>query len=176
MIRPRLSKIASGTRLTADLINYIINRIEYAADLLRQYKLIAGTEMYVETHYDGTRVSYLKPVGGGAGPRPPPSIPDTIELQEGIVYSISADQVNVDGEITTFTLSPAAYARGILITGGTWIFYYIPQGKWIALLDTGYISGSDLLQFYGGFKPSNWGYSTFGQPYWTGGTIQIWPF
>lgn len=65
MIRPRLPKVASGTRLTTNLVNGIINRTEYAADLLRQYKLIAGTEMYVEPHYDGTRVSYFYPVGGG---------------------------------------------------------------------------------------------------------------
>lgn len=71
MIRPRLPKIAGGTKLTTNLINAIINRTEYAADLLRQYKLIAGTEMYVEPHYDGTRVSYLQPVGGGATPTQP---------------------------------------------------------------------------------------------------------
>lgn len=70
MIRPRLPRVASGTRLTTNLVNGIINRTEYAADLLRQYKLVAGTEMYVEPHYDGTRVSYLQPVGGGATPRP----------------------------------------------------------------------------------------------------------
>ena len=71
MIRPRLSKVASGTRLTTDLVNDIINRTEYAADLLRQYKLTAGNEMYVEPHYDGARVSYLQPVGGGATPAQP---------------------------------------------------------------------------------------------------------
>jgi len=69
MIRPRLSKVASGTKLTTDLVNGIINRTEYAADLLRQYKLVAGNGMYVEPHYDGTRVSYLQPVAGGATPR-----------------------------------------------------------------------------------------------------------
>lgn len=67
MIRPRLTKVASGTRLTTNLVNNIINRTEYAADLLRQYRLVAGTEMYVEPHYDGTRVSYLQPVAGGSG-------------------------------------------------------------------------------------------------------------
>lgn len=71
MIRPRLPKVSSGTRLTTNLVNNIINRTEYAADLLRQYKLVAGTEMYVEPHYDGTRVSYLQPVGGGATPTRP---------------------------------------------------------------------------------------------------------
>jgi hypothetical protein len=70
MIRPRLPRVASGTRLTTDLVNGIINRAEYAADLLRQHKLVAGTDMYVEPHYDGTRISYLQPVGGGATPSP----------------------------------------------------------------------------------------------------------
>jgi hypothetical protein len=50
----------------------MIYRTEYAADLLRQYRLTAGTEMYVEPHYDGTRVSYLQPVGGGQILPPPP--------------------------------------------------------------------------------------------------------
>jgi hypothetical protein len=68
MISPRLSKVVSGTRLTTDLLNSMIKRTEYAADLLQQYKLIAGNEMYVEPHYDGTRVSYFSPVGGGINP------------------------------------------------------------------------------------------------------------
>jgi hypothetical protein len=49
----------------------MINRTEYAADLLRQYKLKAGDGMYVEPHADGTRVSYLQPVAGGATPTQP---------------------------------------------------------------------------------------------------------
>jgi len=71
MISPRLSKVVSGTRLTTGLINSMIKRTEYAADLLQQYKLIAGNQMYVEPHYDGTRVSYLQPVGGGTTPTQP---------------------------------------------------------------------------------------------------------
>jgi hypothetical protein len=71
MIRPALSKLAEGTKLTVNLINDIINRTEYAADLLRQYKLVAGDEMYVEPHYDGTRISYLQSVAGGATPTRP---------------------------------------------------------------------------------------------------------
>ena len=73
MIRPKLYPVQGGTILTANLVNSIINRIEYAADLLRQYKLIAGEGMYVEPHYDGTRISYLQKVAGGATPTTPPS-------------------------------------------------------------------------------------------------------
>jgi hypothetical protein len=63
--------VASGTKLTTDLVNSIINRTEYAADLLRQYKLVAGNGMYVEPHFDGTRISYFQPVGGGSTPVQP---------------------------------------------------------------------------------------------------------
>ena len=72
MISPRLSKVVSGTRLTTDLLNSMIKRTEYAADLLRQYKLIAGNQMYIEPHYDGTRVSYLQPLyNDGSDPNNP---------------------------------------------------------------------------------------------------------
>ena len=71
MISPRLSKVVGGTRLTTDLLNSMIKRTEYAADLLQQYKLVAGNQMYIEPHYDGTRVSYLQPVAGGATPKQP---------------------------------------------------------------------------------------------------------
>ena len=120
MIRPRLSKVASGTRLTTDLVNDIINRTEYAADLLRQYKLTAGNGMYVEPHYDGTRVSYLQPVAGGATPTQP--IINTknsffigIAAATGGATSIqSIDSFNVNNEPANITevLGTATYLGG----------------------------------------------------------------
>ena len=68
MIALKIPLVRDGQILSTNLVNSMIGRIEYAADLLRQYKLIAGTEMYVEPHLDGTRVSYLQPVKGGATP------------------------------------------------------------------------------------------------------------
>jgi len=68
MIREKLSLVSNGDRLTIGLINKIINRIEYAASLLAQYKVVAGSEVYVEPHFDGTRISFYRPVGGGASP------------------------------------------------------------------------------------------------------------
>lgn len=62
MIYPRLDKVRNGQRMSVELVNGLIKRTEYAADLLRQYKLIAGNQMYIEPHYDGTRVSYLQPI------------------------------------------------------------------------------------------------------------------
>ena len=58
MIYPTLNKVRNGQRMSVELVNGLIKRTEYAADLLRQYKLIAGTEMYIQPHFDGTRVSY----------------------------------------------------------------------------------------------------------------------
>jgi hypothetical protein len=93
MISPRLSKVVSGTRLTTDLLNSMIKRTEYAADLLQQYKLIAGNQMYIEPHYDGTRVSYLQPVGGGTTPTqpitPPYRIVGTATVVGGVTTRLS---------------------------------------------------------------------------------------
>lgn len=83
MIRPKLYPVQSGTILTANLVNDIINRTEYAADLLRQYKLIAGTKMYVEPRYDGTRISFFKPVKGGAGASESGGVPISITWSTG---------------------------------------------------------------------------------------------
>jgi len=69
MIAPKVPLVRNGQILSTNLVNSMIGRIEYAADLLRQYKLVAGDEMYVEPHFDGTRVSYFYPVKGGATPR-----------------------------------------------------------------------------------------------------------
>jgi hypothetical protein len=68
MIAPKIPLVQDGQILSTNLVNSMIGRIEYAADLLRQYKLVAGDEMYVEPHFDGTRVSYFYPVAGGATP------------------------------------------------------------------------------------------------------------
>ena len=68
MIAEKLFPLKSGTELTIGLVNKIIKRIEYAALLLSQYKLVEGSQTYIEPHYDGTRVSFLRPVGGGAAP------------------------------------------------------------------------------------------------------------
>ena len=71
MIAPKIPLVQDGQILSTNLVNSMIGRIEYAADLLRQYKLVAGDEMYVEPHFDGTRVSYFQPVKGGATPAQP---------------------------------------------------------------------------------------------------------
>lgn len=68
MIEPKLSYVKNGTILTAELINSIIKRIEYVAEILYQSKLVAGKDIYVEPHFDGTRISFLRPVGGGSKP------------------------------------------------------------------------------------------------------------
>lgn len=54
---PRIPKVQDGQILSTNLVNHIIKRTEYAGDLLRQYKCVAGTEISVAQEYDGTLVS-----------------------------------------------------------------------------------------------------------------------
>ena len=45
----------------------MIQRTEYGADLLAQYKMLAGTNMFVEQASGGLGISYLTALAGGAG-------------------------------------------------------------------------------------------------------------
>jgi hypothetical protein len=60
MIYPRLNRVRNGQRLSVELVNGLIKRTEYAGDLLRQGKCLAGTDVSVAQRYDGTTIS-----GGG---------------------------------------------------------------------------------------------------------------
>lgn len=57
MIYPRLDKVRNGQRMSVELVNGLIKRTEYAADLLRQYKPLAGTDISIAQRYDGTTIS-----------------------------------------------------------------------------------------------------------------------
>ena len=43
--------------MSVELVNGLIKRTEYAADLLRQYKPLAGTDISIAQRYDGTTIS-----------------------------------------------------------------------------------------------------------------------
>ena len=175
MIRPRLSKVASGTRLTINLVNDIINRTEYAADLLRQYKLVAGSGMYVEPHYDGTRVSYLQQVAGGATPLAPIIVTDD--------YGFEFIKPNISNTFPPFTAGPGELlGPGLNITNATSGRLVISGGAWehgVFAPDNGFVrsyaSGGTTLtlpipfgQFFVGWISCGYG-PTF--PF-TGGTIR----
>ena len=175
MIRPRLPKIASGTRLTTNLVNDIINRTEYAADLLRQYKLVAGTEMYVEPHYDGTRVSYLQPVAGGATPTQPISpayrvvgTATVAGVNRGFVYDGSTfTDIFVPGSVGTVAndidgsnivgyadfASGTPFRKGFLYNGSTFADIVFPGISWDGPFIRGTmrangIDGSNITGYY----------------------------
>jgi len=57
MIYPTLNKVTNGQRMSVELVNGLIKRTEYAADLLRQYKLIEGDEIDLNSLYGGTTIS-----------------------------------------------------------------------------------------------------------------------
>lgn len=67
---PRIPQVEPNQKLGFGLVNHIIKRTEYAAELLRQYKCVAGDDMFVEPHPDGTRISYLQKTGGGVPVNP----------------------------------------------------------------------------------------------------------
>lgn len=158
MIRPKIPLVQNGQRLTSDLVNSMIHRTEYAADLLRQYRLTAGTEMYVEPHYDGTRVSYLQPVGGGQN-LPPPDFGGEdvyrILIGSGIVYNsdlneglvLTASDFGTFGTPNTFGLrknfvlgyglkdSSRQQALGIIYNGVSGSTATYPGSEWTELWD-----------------------------------------
>ena len=57
MIYPRLNKVGNGQRMSVELVNGLIKRTEYATELLRQYKTIAGDDITIEQQPDGRRIS-----------------------------------------------------------------------------------------------------------------------
>lgn len=57
MIAPKIPLVQDGQILSVGLVNSLIGRTEYAADLLRQYKMIAGDSISLEQQFDGTRVN-----------------------------------------------------------------------------------------------------------------------
>lgn len=60
MIRPPLPRAKNGDMLDLGLMNSLINRIEYAADLLRQGRPLAGDNISVQENYNGSLISFGK--------------------------------------------------------------------------------------------------------------------
>ena len=57
MIYPRLNRVRNGQRLSVELVNGLIKRTEYAGDLLRQGKCLAGTDVAVAQGYNGAVIN-----------------------------------------------------------------------------------------------------------------------
>jgi hypothetical protein len=66
-IVPPIRPIRDGKILDVNLINHIIQRTEYGAELLSRYKMVAGSNIFVEQAGNGLGVSYLTALAGGAG-------------------------------------------------------------------------------------------------------------
>jgi len=49
MIYPRLDKVRNGQRMSVELVNRLIKRTEYAADLLQKYRILNGIKTYKGT-------------------------------------------------------------------------------------------------------------------------------
>jgi len=64
MITPKIPLLKDGQILSVDVVNSIIKRTEYAGDLLKQSKLIAGDGVTIQPQYDGTRVTLASFLSG----------------------------------------------------------------------------------------------------------------
>ena len=157
MITPKIPLLKDGQILSVDVVNSIIKRTEYAGDLLKQYKLIAGNEMYVEPHYDGTRVSYLQPVGGGGGGTPQPVTPSyrivgrylINGIFRGFLYngstytdifvpgSTSTHAVGIDGSNIVGFTAIGGLQRGFLYNGSTFTDIFVPGSTFTQALGIG---------------------------------------
>lgn len=84
MIRPLLPRARNGDVLNLGLMNSLINRIEYAADLLRQGKPLAGNKINIFENYIGTNISY--------NPIEQEAITYRVLSSGGVVYESNLDQ------------------------------------------------------------------------------------
>lgn len=155
MIAPKIPLVQDGQILSTNLVNSMIGRIEYAADLLRQYKLVAGDEMYVEPHFDGTRVSYNQPVGGGATPvqpivgRLPPFFnPDgTQNARANTIWVM--DNMTLEDNPRFINQILDMFNKGILLDGRIFTERYPGQVMLIFMKSNGRMRGPQ--SFEGGF-------------------------
>lgn len=165
MIYPRLNRVRNGQRLSVELVNGLIKRTEYAADLLRQYKLVAGINIDIQGLYDGTAVDSTRI-----------TIPTTDD------FGFDFIRLNVPYTFPPFTAPPGellgpginiskATSGRLVISGGAWEHgVFAPDNGFVR----GYGSGTTLTlpipfgQFFVGWISCGYG-PTF--PF-TGGTIQ----
>jgi hypothetical protein len=163
----------------------MIDRVEYAADLLRQYKLVAGDEMYVEPHYDGTRVSYFYPVGGGATPKgseitiPPAAGEIVMKLDQEYVFEENFDPTRISRLVFPDFVNNNRQAYGLYIYGYYWALLDVagPSGLYqviyntpvpgILLLANSPFNGYEVLPPIGPHPRVN------GVNYWFGGGVSL---
>ncbi len=152
MIAPKIPLVQDGQILSTNLVNSMIGRIEYAADLLRQYKLVAGDEMYVEPHFDGTRVSYFQPVGGGATPIQPlvGALPPffnpggTQNARQNTIWVMDNMLLENNPEFIDRILD--IFSEGILLDGNVWRERYPGQTMYIFMKSNGLMAGPSTFQ------------------------------
>lgn len=128
MIYPRLNRVRNGQRMSVELVNGLIKRTEYAADLLRQYKTIAGDDIAIEQQPDGRRIS------GGISQLGPPRItsPDSITVYSNfaIRYQITATNNPQSFNATNLPVGLFVNSSTGLITG-----YISSVGQYSVLLE-----------------------------------------
>jgi len=144
MIYPRLGKVRNGQRMSVELVNGLIKRTEYAADLLRQYKLVGIPGLFNGTTISAEELGLSRDlpdivgtatIGGtsygfslsGAGLRDPNTTQGPGQIfsaPNSFFTSFSgADGSDIVGSAFGFGLG----GRGFLLQGSTYTFFTMPS-------------------------------------------------
>jgi len=163
MIYPRLNRVSNGQRLSVELVNGLIKRTEYASDLLRQGKCLAGTDVSVAQRYDGTTIS-----GKGAGKFRIVGAATVAGVNKAFVYDGSTfTDIFVPGSVGTVAndidgsnivgyadfASGSPFRKGFLYNGSTFEEIVFPGISWDGPFIRGTmraegIDGSNITGFY----------------------------
>lgn len=143
MIYPRLNRVRNGQQLSVELINGLIKRTEYAGDLLRQGKCLAGTDVSIAQRYDGTTISavadkyfgYIRPLV--------PSVNDIL-LEEDVPVEFPGGELG------------GLYARDLPLNERQKIVYpdYVSQGGYALAISGAYWANFDATPNQIGLYPS----------------------
>lgn len=143
---PRIREVKNGQILSTNLVNNIIKRTEYAADLLGQHKLITGENISLKQLFDGTRINatikaqkiiFVLPPSGLV----PPIDPPLLECTGSIGWSIN----NLGGGPYT------PPKTGYIVSAGRWSITCLnnsslfPKATYSLNADDGGFFGSDTL-------------------------------
>jgi hypothetical protein len=164
MIYPRLGKVGNGQRMSVELVNGLIKRTEYAADLLRQYKLVGIPGLFNGTTISAEELGLSRDlpdivgtatIGGinfgfrllGAGLRDP----NTKEAQGEIfsapnssaTFFAGADGSDIVGSATT-----NQGVKGFLLQGSTYTFFTMPSVPSSTLTEARGVRAGQIVGLY----------------------------
>ena len=143
MIYPRLNRVRNGQQLSVELINGLIKRTEYAGDLLRQGKCLAGANVSVAQRNDGTTISAVADKYFGYILPLVPSVNDIL-LEEDVPVEFPGGELG------------GLYARDLPLNERQKVVYpeFVLLDSYKLVFSLGYWANFDLQPNANGFYPS----------------------